>query len=74
MGHDYLIKAFIITVLAGLGSINGVLVASLLLGVLESLGTSFISSHVGNLIFFTTMVVCLIWRPYGLFGRPEIAK
>lgn len=74
MGHDYLIKAFIITVLAGLGSINGVLVASLLLAVLESLGTSFISSHAGNLIFFVTMVVCLIWRPYGLFGRPDIAK
>jgi branched-chain amino acid transport system permease protein len=74
MGHDYLIKAFVITVLAGLGSINGVLVASLLLGVLESIGTSFIGSHAGNLIFFSTMVICLIWRPYGLFGRPEIAK
>jgi branched-chain amino acid transport system permease protein len=74
MGHDYLIKAFIITVLAGLGSINGVLVASILLAVLEALGTSFISSHAGSLVFFSTMVVCLIWRPAGLFGRREVAK
>ena len=74
MGYTYLTKAFIITVLAGLGSINGVFAASLLLGVLESLGTSFINSHVGDLIFFATMVVCLIWRPNGLFGRGEIVK
>lgn len=74
MGSEYVIKAFIITILAGLGSINGVLAAAILLALLESIGTTYISSHAGTMVFFLTMVVCLIVRPYGLFGRAEVLK
>ena len=74
MGTQYVIKAFVITVLAGLGSINGVLVAALFLAVLESISTTFINSQTGNLLFFVAMVICLLVSPYGLFGRAEVVK
>lgn len=74
MGSLYLIKAFVITVLAGLGSIQGVLVAAVGLAMLESIGTTFYSAQVGNMVFFVAMVVFLLFRPYGLFGKGEVVK
>ncbi len=70
MGSVPSYKALAIIVLGGLGNINGTLVASLLLGVLESFGTI----HVGHLldrdaIAFLFLVAVLMIRPYGLFGR-----
>jgi branched-chain amino acid transport system permease protein len=69
LGASLTIKAFVITVLAGLGSMPGVLVGALLLGVTESLTTTFFSSALQELAGMVLFLVVLFVLPNGLFGR-----
>jgi branched-chain amino acid transport system permease protein len=68
LGHALTIKAFVITVLAGLGSIPGVLVGALLLGVIESLTVTLWSSAMRDLVGMVLFLVVLLVLPNGLFG------
>ena len=63
------VKGFEIIVIGGLGSIPGALVGGLLLGLVESLGTAFISSPYQNAYGFLLVLFVLIIRPDGLFGE-----
>lgn len=72
MGTGFLLKAFVIVVVAGLGSLNGVIVASVLLGVIEGVAISLSGAHAGDLMFFAAMALVLVVRPYGIFGRLEV--
>jgi branched-chain amino acid transport system permease protein len=63
------VKGFEIIVIAGLGSLPGALVAGVMLGVVESLGTAFISSPYQNAYGFLLVIVVLLIRPTGLFGE-----
>jgi len=63
------VKGFEIIVIGGLGSIPGALIGGLLLGVVESLGASFISSPYQNVYGFVLVLLILLVRPYGLFGE-----
>lgn len=73
------IKAFTAAVLGGIGSIVGAMVGGLSLGVLESVGPNLFLSGLGvpspnqlrDVVAFTVLVLVLIFRPYGIFGRPE---
>jgi branched-chain amino acid transport system permease protein len=71
MGLEYLLKSFVVVVLGGLGSLVGAVVAGLGFGVVETGGTFFLSSTVATLIAFVVLIVTLIVRPQGLFGRSE---
>jgi branched-chain amino acid transport system permease protein len=62
------VKGFEIIVIGGLGSIPGALVGGLLLGLVESLGTAFISSPYQNAYGFVLVILVLIVKPDGLFG------
>jgi branched-chain amino acid transport system permease protein len=62
-------KAFVAAVIGGLGSLPGAVVGSLILGLAEMLATGFISSQFRDLIVFFLLIVTLIVRPEGLFGR-----
>jgi len=62
-------KGFEIIMIGGLGSIPGALVGGLLLGVVESLGTVLISSQYQNAYGFLLVLIILLIRPLGLFGR-----
>ena len=68
LGHHLTVKAFIITVLAGIGSIPGVLLGSILLGLCESLTTTLYSSALQNLAGMTLFLLVLLVLPNGLFG------
>ena len=68
LGTSLTIKAFIITVLAGMGSVPGVLVGSLLLGLTESLTTTFASSALQELAGMLLFLLTLFALPNGLFG------
>jgi branched-chain amino acid transport system permease protein len=68
LGHALTIKAFVITVLAGLGSIPGVLVGALLLGVIESLTITLVSSALRDLVGMALFLIVLLIMPNGLFG------
>jgi branched-chain amino acid transport system permease protein len=74
MGYDPMLKAFIICVVAGLGNVMGALYAAFMLGLLES----FIQFALGVRFAFATMlllvILVLVWRPYGLFGRTKVTK
>jgi branched-chain amino acid transport system permease protein len=68
LGISLTIKAFVITVLAGMGSVPGVLVGALLLGLTESLTTTFFSSALQELAGMVLFLFVLFALPNGLFG------
>lgn len=67
-GHVLTVKAFIITVLAGIGSIPGVLVGAMLLGVTEALTVTLASSALQDLAGMSLFLLVLFFMPNGLFG------
>jgi branched-chain amino acid transport system permease protein len=69
LGTSLTVKAFVITVLAGMGSIPGVLVGALLLGVAETMTTTFASSALQELAGMVLFLLVLFVLPNGLFGR-----
>lgn len=67
----YMVYFLIVVALGGTGSIGGPLVASLLLGISDVAGKYYLP-EVGAFIIYTVMVVMLIVRPQGLFGRGAV--
>jgi branched-chain amino acid transport system permease protein len=67
--RDYIGRVFAITVLGGLGSIGGTLVASLILGVAESLMATLFGPSWSLAVSFGILLLVLAVRPAGLFGR-----
>jgi branched-chain amino acid transport system permease protein len=58
----------IVVAVGGTGTVSGPLAAALILGIFDVAGKYYIP-QVGAFIIYTVMVVMLIWRPQGLFGR-----
>ena len=73
MGREPLILSFSIVVLGGLGSIRGSLVAAYVIGFLEVITTSAIDPRLSGLAGLVILVLVLLVRPEGLFGR-ELAE
>lgn len=67
-------KAFIASVIGGLGSLPGAVVGALFLGVLETLISGFISSSWRDLFSFLMLIVILIFKPHGLLGKDRQDK
>ncbi|WP_354684914.1 branched-chain amino acid ABC transporter permease [Cupriavidus necator] len=66
MGSQVLIVCFVVVVIGGIGSVKGALVASLLLGFVDTFGKVFWQEAAGVLIYLL-MAVILLWKPQGLF-------
>ena len=62
------LKAFVASVVGGLGSVPGAIVGSLLLGVLETFVSGYISSSLRDFFSFALLIVLLLVKPSGLFG------
>lgn len=71
VGSTPALKAFIVVILGGLGSIPGAALASLLLGIAESLGSTFVSTSMADMMIFAFVIVMLVIRPTGLLGTAE---
>ncbi|PYM27053.1 MAG: branched-chain amino acid ABC transporter permease [Candidatus Rokuibacteriota bacterium] len=67
--RDYIGRMFAITVLGGMGSIGGTLVAAVILGVVESLMSTFFGPSWSLAVSFGILLAALAVRPAGLFGR-----
>jgi len=67
-------KAMIASIIGGLGSLPGAVVGSLLLGVLETLISGYISSVYRDLFSFTFLIIMLLFLPNGLFGARSEEK
>jgi branched-chain amino acid transport system permease protein len=70
MGEPFLMRAFVIIILGGLGSIAGSLVGGVLIGVVQTLAYAYISSAAADAIAFVILFVIILIRPTGLFGKP----
>jgi len=71
IGYMAGIKAFTAAVLGGIGSIPGAMVGGFLLGLIESLGASYLSSEYKDAYAFIVLILILLVKPTGLFGRSE---
>jgi branched-chain amino acid transport system permease protein len=71
MGLEYLLRAFVVVVLGGLGSLVGAVLAGGLFGVVTSFGTWFSSATIASILAFVILILVLLVRPQGLFGRSD---
>lgn len=71
MGGPVLAEAFVVTVVGGMGSLAGAVVAGLLVGVTVSVASLFVP-EMAKVSIFALMAVVLLIRPQGLFGRPGL--
>lgn len=69
MGDLVIMKAFVIIIIGGMGSIPGAILAGYLLGIVESFGATYISGDYKDIIAFALLVIILTVKPMGLFTR-----
>lgn len=68
------VKAFTAAVLGGIGSLPGALLGGVLLGLLESLFSGYVSTDYKDVFSFSVLIIVLIFKPSGLLGRPAVEK
>lgn len=68
MGKDFILMAFSVVIVGGLGSIKGAVVAGLLLTQLQSISSLYISPVWSDPLVFAVMVIVLMFKPSGLYG------
>lgn len=71
VGRLYILRAFAIVILGGLGSFTGALLGGLILGLVEVFGTLYLSSAVGQASAYLVLLLVLLTRPGGLLGVGE---
>jgi len=69
MGYDALVIAFMVSVLAGLGTVKGCLPAGLICGLLEALVAYFWDPAMRVIVLFLVVILIMVIRPQGLFGK-----
>lgn len=69
VANDVSLKMFAVAVVAGIGSVGGATIVGLALGVVESMAVGYVGSTWQNVIGLLAMVLVLLFRPQGLFGR-----
>lgn len=69
VGGIFVITAFVIVVLGGMGNFIGALVGGLIIGLAESVGAAFIPGQLKQFIIYFIFILVLLFKPEGLFGR-----
>jgi branched-chain amino acid transport system permease protein len=73
VGLNFVLIAFVIVVLGGMGSIEGALLGGFCVGVVQSVGSYYVAPAFGQLFFFVLFLLVMIFRPNGLFGQKGAA-
>lgn len=71
MGGDPLLLSFIVVIIGGLGSIAGTIVAAVLIGVSDGIISVFFTPTLAKIVATLLVAFVLVFRPQGLFGKPE---
>ncbi len=74
MGWNYGLKAFTATIMGGIGNLPGAMFGGLILGVLEMLGSAYVSTAWKDVFVFLILILVLIIRPTGIFGEKTAEK
>lgn len=69
VGERVILKAFVIVIMGGMGNFLGAIFGGLFLGVVESLAGGYVSAEYRDLFGFVIVLLVLVFRPSGLFGR-----
>ncbi len=73
MGALLGMKAFVIVILGGLGSVPGAILGGYILGLIETLGGGYISADYKDVFAFGALILILAFKPTGLFGREGVS-
>jgi branched-chain amino acid transport system permease protein len=68
------VKAFTAAVLGGIGSLPGAVLGGLLIGLIETFWSGYVSVEYKDVAAFSILAITLIFLPSGLLGRPEVEK
>ena len=69
IGRDYIGRVFAVTVMGGMGSFPGMLIAAMLLGIVESITSTFYGPSWAPAVAFGFLLLTLAFRPSGIMGR-----
>jgi len=69
MGNTPLLKAFIVVILGGLGSMVGTMVSAYIISLIESISMSYLGLYWTPAVLFAIMILVLVFKPTGLFGE-----
>lgn len=73
VGLNFVLIAFVIVVLGGMGSIEGALLGGICVGVVQSLSSYYVAPAFGQMFFFILFLLVMIFRPNGLLGQKGAA-
>jgi len=68
IGYDFMLKAFVIAIIGGLGSLPGAVLAGLIIGVVEAFGDFYLTASYATALVFGLLMLVLLLRPAGLMG------
>ena len=68
------VKAFTAAVLGGIGSLPGAVVGGLLIGLIETMWSAYVSTDYKDVAAFSVLAITMIFLPQGLLGRPDVEK
>lgn len=69
VGHDWVLDAFVVVVLGGMGSITGAVAAALIIGLVQSVASFYLDDSWARIIVYALLYATLLVRPQGLLGR-----
>jgi branched-chain amino acid transport system permease protein len=72
VGAPFTLKAFVVVVLGGMGSIVGATLGGILIGVTESLGGAFVAGGLKDLLVYVLFLLILVFKPAGLLGKSRM--
>jgi branched-chain amino acid transport system permease protein len=73
VGLNFVLIAFVVVVLGGMGSLEGALLGGICIGVVQSLSGYYVAPAYGQMFFFILFLLVMVFRPAGLMGRRDEA-